>query len=244
MQPSEKHLLVADLNNQFRHHGATHVIDAVLKHRVLGKIAMVSSFGAESAALLHLIAITQPKTPVLFIDTNMLFVETLIYQSDLAERLGLKNLRILQANPATIARHDPHNTLHKRAPDTCCNLRKKSVLKNALAPFDGWITGRKRYHGNERAQLDFFEYDEANDKFKINPLAHWRAGDVAEYFATNNLPRHPLVVQGYPSIGCQPCTHPAGTTGDMRSGRWQGHAKTECGIHFETKTLSPAEGIR
>jgi phosphoadenosine phosphosulfate reductase len=123
-------------------------------------------------------------------------------------------------------------------------LRKTSVLKSALAPFDGWITGRKRYHGNGRAQLDFFEYDEANDKFKINPLAHWHAGDVAEYFAANNLPRHPLVVQGYPSIGCQPCTNPAGTAGDMRSVRWQGQSKTEFGIHFKTKTLSPAEGIR
>ena len=131
MLPSEKQLLVNDLNNQFRHHGATHVIDAVLKHRVLGQVAMVSSFGVESAALLHLIAITQPETPFLFIDTNMLFVETLIYQSDLAEQLGLKNLRILRADPATIAEHDPDNTLHKDTPDTCCHLRKASVLKNA-----------------------------------------------------------------------------------------------------------------
>ena len=193
MLPSEKQLLVDDLNNQFRHHGATHVIDAVLKHGVLGQVAMVSSFGAESAALLHLIAITQPDTPVLFIDTNMLFVETLIYQSDLAEQLGLKNLRILRADPKTIAKHDPNNTLHKDAPDTCCHLRKTSVLKHALAPFDGWITGRKRYHGNQRAELEFFEYDAPNDKFKINPLAHWRVEDVAEYFAANNLPPTPLL---------------------------------------------------
>ena len=192
MLPSEKQLLVNDLNNQFRHHGATHVIDAVLKHGVLGQVAMVSSFGAESAALLHLIAITRPDTPVLFIDTNMLFVETLIYQSDLAEQLGLKNLRILRADPATIAKNDPNNTLHKDAPDTCCHVRKTSVLKNALVPFDGWITGRKRYHGNQRAKLEFFEYDAPNDKFKINPLAHWRVEDVADYFAANNLPPTPL----------------------------------------------------
>ena len=243
MLPSEKQLLVNDLNNQFRHHGATHVINAVLKHRVLGQVAMVSSFGAESAALLHLIAITQPDTPVLFIDTNMLFVETLIYQSDLSEQLDLKNLRILRADAATIAKHDPNNTLHKYTPDTCCHLHKTSVLKDALASFDGWITGRKRYHGNQRAELEFFEYDALTNKFKINPLAHWRAEDVADYFAANNLPPHPLVAKGYSSIGCKPCTVPVGINDDVRSGRWQGRAKTECGIHFETKSLTPAEDM-
>jgi len=241
MLPSEKQLLVDDLNIQFRYHGATHVVDAVLKHGVLGKVAMVSSFGAESAALLHLIAVTRPETPVLFIDTNMLFVETLVYQSDLAEQLGLKNLRILQTDPAKIARHDPNNTLHERAPDTCCHLRKTSILQDALTPFDGWVSGRKRYHGNQRAQLEFFEYDATNDKFKINPMAHWRAEDVAEYFSANNLPSHPLVAQGYLSIGCKPCTKPVGTGENARSGRWQGRTKTECGIHFEARLLSPTE---
>jgi len=243
MLPIEKQLLVNDLNNQFRHHGATHVIDAVLKHSVLGQVAMVSSFGAESAALLHLIAITRPDTPVLFIDTNMLFVETLIYQSDLAEQLGLKNLRILRADPATIAEHDPDNTLHKGTRDTCCHLRKTSVLENALVPYDGWITGRKRCQGNQRVKLEFFEYDAPNDKFKINPLAHWRVQDVADYFAANNLPSHPLVAKGYPSIGCKPCTVPVGKNDDVRSGHCQGRAKTECGIHFETKSLTPAEDM-
>jgi len=243
MLPIEKQLLVNDLNNQFRHHGATHVIDAVFKHGVLGQVAMVSSFGAESAALLHLIAITRPDTPVLFIDTNMLFVETLIYQSDLAEQLGLKNLRILRADPATIAEHDPDNTLHKGTRDTCCHLRKTSVLENALVPYDGWITGRKRCQGNQRVKLEFFEYDAPNDKFKINPLAHWRVQDVADYFAANNLPSHPLVAKGYPSIGCKPCTVPVGKNDDVRSGHWQGRAKTECGIHFETKSLTPAEDM-
>jgi phosphoadenosine phosphosulfate reductase len=243
MLPSEKQLLVNDLNNQFRHHEATHVIDAVLKHRVLGQVAMVSSFGAESAALLHLIAITQPETPFLFIDTNMLFVETLIYQSDLAEQLGLKNLRILRADPTTIAKHDPNNTLHKDTPDTCCHLRKTSVLKDALASFDGWITGRKRYRGNQRAELEFFEYDAPTNKFKINPLVHWRAEDVADYFAANNLPPHPLVAKGYPSIGFKPCTVSVRLNNDVRSGRWQGRAKTECGIHFKTKSLTPAEDM-
>ncbi len=243
MLPSEKQLLVNDLNNLFRHHVATHVIDVVLKHRVLGQVAMVSSFGAESAALLHLIAITRPDTLVLFIDTNMLFVETLIYQSDLSEQLGLKNLRVLRADPATIAEHDLNETLHKDTPDTCCHLRKTSVLQNALVSYDGWITGRKRYHRNQRVKLEFFEYDAPNDKFKINPLAHWRVEDVADYFAANNLPPHPLLAKGYPSIGCKPCTVPVGIDEDVRSGRWQGRAKTECGIHFETKLLTPAEDM-
>jgi len=241
MLPSEKNLLVQDLNAQFRHHGATHVIDAVLKHGVLGSVAMVSSFGAESAVLLHLIAITRPNTPVLFINTHMLFVETLIYQSDLSEQLGLKNLRILQPDPTLLSKCDPTNKLHETAPDACCHMRKTHVLHDALAPFDGWITGRKRYQGNQRARLDFFEYEERTDKFKINPLAHWRAEDIAEYFATNNLPRHPLVVRGYPSIGCAPCTRPVDPQQDTRSGRWQGTNKTECGIHFEPQTLTFAK---
>ena len=222
----------AALNARFRHHGATAVLRAALKEGVAGRIAMVSSFGAESVALLHLVAVVDRATPVLFLDTAMLFPETLVYQQDVAEKLGLRNVRVLRADPAAVAQRDPDGALHLQDPDACCALRKTAPLENALAGFDGWITGRKRYQGGARATLDFFEYEKATGRMKINPLAHWAPRDVATYMDENRLPRHPLVAQGYPSIGCKPCTSRVVPGEDPRAGRWRDRDKAECGIHF------------
>ncbi|WP_375260129.1 phosphoadenylyl-sulfate reductase [Citreimonas sp.] len=223
---------VEALNARFRHHGATAVLRAVLTERVAGDIAMVSSFGAESVALLHLVAMVDRATPVLFLDTAMLFPETLVYQQDVAEKLGLRDVRVLRADAAEIARQDPYGALHLRDPDACCALRKTVPLEDALAGFDGWITGRKRYQSQGRATLDFFEYEEATGRIKVNPLVHWAPGDVRTYMDENRLPRHPLVAQGYPSIGCRPCTDKVADGEDPRAGRWRGQNKDECGIHF------------
>ncbi len=127
---------------------------------------------------------------------------------------------------------DPDGVLHQSDPDACCALRKTRPLAAALAPFDGWITGRKRFQGGARATLDFFEPDPDGNRIKINPLAHWDRGDVQDYIVNNRLPRHPLVAQGFPSIGCAPCTSRVAEGEDPRAGRWRGSAKTECGIHF------------
>lgn len=219
------------LNTRYRHHSATAVLRHALSDPDTGRIALVSSFGAESVVLLHMLAEIDRATPVLFIDTEMLFPETLTYQQELAAHLGLEDLRIIRASQTSLAAHDPDGDLHQTDPDACCTLRKTVPLNHALAPFDAWITGRKRFQGGQRAALQFFE-EEGDFRIKINPLAHWSPEDVQDYMINNRLPRHPLVAKGYPSIGCAPCTKPVAAGEDPRAGRWQGQDKDECGIHF------------
>jgi phosphoadenosine phosphosulfate reductase len=222
---------VAALNVRWRHHGATAVLEHALHDPDLGRVALVSSFGAESVVLLHLVSVIAPETPVLFIDTRMLFPETLAYQRDLAERLHLCDLRTIRAPQPRVAFDDPDGTLHQVNPDACCALRKVAPLERALAGFDGWITGRKRFQGAGRESVEFFEA-EGEARIKVNPLAHWGRQDVEDYMVENRLPRHPLVARGYASIGCAPCTTPVAPGEDPRAGRWRGQAKVECGIHF------------
>jgi phosphoadenosine phosphosulfate reductase len=222
---------VAALNARYRHHSATAVLEHALKDADLGQVALVSSFGAESVVLLHLVSVLAPETPVLFIDTRMLFPETLQYQRELAEKLHLCDVRTIRATQPRVAFEDPNNTLHQFSTDACCAVRKVEPLERALAGFDGWITGRKRFQGSTREAVDFFEA-EGDLRIKVNPLAHWGREDLDDYIINNRLPRHPLVARGYPSIGCAPCTSPVAPGEDPRAGRWRGQAKTECGIHF------------
>lgn len=199
----------------------------------LGRIALVSSFGAESVVLLHMVAQIAPQTPVLFIDTLLLFPETLAYQRALAERLALQDLRVIGPDREALFAEDPDATLHHAAPDACCDLRKTRPLAGALQGFDGWISGRKRVQGGLRADLDLFERDMASGQIKVNPLAGWDARQVGAYIDRHDLPRHPLVAKGYASIGCAPCTGPVAAGEDPRAGRWRGQDKTECGIHIQ-----------
>ncbi len=166
----------------------------------------------------------------------MHFAQTLEYRDTLIDRLGLTDVRNIAPNETERRVLDPNNTLWKTDPDACCELRKVRPLEPALEGLSAWITGRKRFHGGERMQLPVFEH--ANGRFKVNPLAGWTKDDVAHFFAVRNLPRHPLVAQGYPSIGCWPCTQPVAEDDDPRAGRWAGQDKTECGLHVE-KTERP-----
>ncbi len=207
--------------------------EAVLRFALsgaVGNIALVSSFGADSAVLLHMVSRIAPATPVLFIDTQMLFPETLEYQRTLADHLGLSDLRVVRA--ADLARADPGDSLHRTDPDACCDLRKTAPLEIALAGFHGWITGRKRAQGGLRAAMDAFEHDPATGHLKINPLAAWDSARLRAYLDDHALPRHPLVARGYPSIGCAPCTSPVAAGESPRAGRWRGQGKDECGIHI------------
>ncbi len=222
---------VATLNARYRHHSATAVLEHALKDADLGQVALVSSFGAESVVLLHLVSVIAPETPVLFVDTRMLFAETLEYQRELAEKLHLCDVRTIRAAQPRVAFEDPDNTLHQFCTDACCNVRKVEPLERALKPFAGWITGRKRYQGGRREAVEFFEA-EGDIRIKVNPLAHWGPEDIQDYMINNRLPRHPLVAKGYPSIGCAPCTTPVKPGEDPRAGRWRNSEKTECGIHF------------
>jgi phosphoadenosine phosphosulfate reductase len=221
------HARVETLNAALKHHSAPDVLRAAFD--VVPRLALVSSFGAESVALLHLASKARPNVQVIFIDTMLLFPETLRYQKEVAKSLGLHRVQVIRANTAL---EDPNNTLHQRDTDACCALRKTHVLEHALKGYDGWITGRKRFQSGNRAELPPFEVEAGTNRIKVNPLAHWTREDVQEYLVENNLPRHPLVAQGYPSIGCAPCTSPVAEGEDGRAGRWRGKEKDECGIHF------------
>lgn len=208
----------------------------VLKHALediaIGKVALVSSFGAESVVLLHMVAQINPATPVIFLDTEMLFPETLAYQQELATKLGLTDIRVVSPDRAKVMERDVDGILHTFDTDACCSLRKTEPLEDALQDFGGWITGRKRVQGGQRAQLPLFEKDETT-RIKVNPLAAWTPKMIADYMDAHNLPRHPLVARGFTSIGCAPCTTKVADGEDPRAGRWRGQEKTECGIHFE-----------
>jgi phosphoadenosine phosphosulfate reductase len=194
------------------------------------KLALVSSFGAESAVLLHLVAQLKPDIPVLFLDTGMLFAQTLDYRKNLAKLFGLTDVRDLRPHYADLAAVDPDAKLHQNDTDACCNVRKVVPLDRALQDFDAWITGRKRFHGGDRLSMRVVE--ESEGKVKFNPLANWGKAELDAYAAEHNLPAHPLVAQGFPSIGCWPCTQPAEDDEDVRAGRWKGLDKSECGIHL------------
>lgn len=205
------------------------ILEQTLRHVFPGRCALVSSFGSESAVLLHMVAQIDPATPVLFLDTGKLFPETLSYRDRLVAKLGLMDIRLVRPDPRQIAREDADGFLFQRDPERCCALRKVAPLARALTGFDAWITGRKTYQGGERNGLRVFESD--GSRVKVNPLAHWTKEDIERYFHSRELPRHPLEAEGYLSIGCMPCTDRARPDEDARAGRWRGLAKTECGIH-------------
>ena len=224
---------VVRLNTRFAGADTAAVVRTVLNERLLGRVALVSSFGAESAVLLHLVATADPATPVMFLDTGKHFAETLAYRDLLAQRLGLTDLRILSPDTADLAARDESGLRWSYDPDGCCAIRKVAPLAAAMPEFDATITGRKGFQSATRAGLARFELDrsDAAGRLKFNPLADWDTARIAAYVAAHDLPAHPLVEQGYPSIGCSPCTSKVEVGADSRSGRWKGWDKTECGIH-------------
>ena len=193
------------------------------------RLAAVSSFGAESAVLLHMVAQIDRDMPVVFTNTQKMFGETLAYRDALAEHLGLTDLRVYRPDPRLLAARDDKGLRWSYDPDGCCELRKVEPLRRALAPFDAWISGRKGFQAGTRQALPRFEIDEG--RLKINPLADWDKSQLDGYFAAHELPRHPLEAAGYPSIGCAPCTSKVQPGEDPRAGRWRGWDKVECGIH-------------
>ncbi|MDP3745705.1 MAG: phosphoadenylyl-sulfate reductase [Phenylobacterium sp.] len=224
----ERPSLAARLDAELRHAHPVTVLESAVE--AFGdRLALVSSFGAESVVLLHMISKIKPDTPVLFLDTGMLFGQTLDYRKILAAKLGLTEVRDLRPHYQDLATADPEAKLWQTDTDACCNVRKVIPLDRALADFDAWITGRKRFHGGDRLSLPVVEPAETQVKF--NPLANWGKAELDAYMAEHDLPAHPLVAQGFPSIGCWPCTKPVEEGEDVRAGRWAGQDKTECGIH-------------
>ncbi|WP_421839234.1 phosphoadenylyl-sulfate reductase [Novosphingobium sp.] len=221
------------LNNLFRGTDTPEMLRSVLKDKLIGEVAVVSSFGAESAVLLHLIAQVDPSIPVIFLETHKHFPETITYRDALVAHLGLTNLLIVEPDIDLVAKKDENGLRWSWDPDGCCDLRKVQPLARALLSFDASISGRKGFQSATRSGLPRFEIDrtDAEGRLKFNPLASWNSEDLEAYMALHDLPRHPLVAQGYPSIGCAPCTSKVAAGEDPRSGRWKGWDKVECGIH-------------
>ena len=229
------------------------VLEAMITKEFRGEIAMVSSFGAESSVLLHLIAQIDPSVPVVFLNTGKLFGETLRYRDRLQEKLGLTDVRAIGPDPKDLANRDPKGILWNMDADGCCHIRKVVPLEKALRGFRASITGRKRFQTSARSGMEMIEEEvvrtlpgearQTQTRFKINPLAEWDLADLERYMDEHKLPRHPLVKDGYLSIGCMPCTERVPEGGNYRDGRWAGRNKDECGIHLHVPVNEDGDGI-
>jgi len=196
------------------------------------RLALVSSFGTESAALLKVMTEVDPAIPVIFLDTGWLFEETLAYRDTLIATLGLRDVRSIKPLEETLSREDPDRELWFSDPDACCRIRKVEPLARALKPFGAWINGRKRFQGGLRAAIPVVEQD--GERLKFNPFANVSREQIEAIYADAKLPPHPLAAMGYLSVGCMPCTSRTSPDEDARAGRWRGRPKTECGIHTVT----------
>jgi len=221
---------LAQLEAAAKGRDAQGILRLALVEEFEGRTALVSSFGSESAVLLHMVAAIDPTTPILFLNTGKLFGETLRYRDRLQDAFGLTDIRTIGPHPADRARLDPEGTLWSRNTDACCDFRKVVPIKRALESFSAQITGRKRFQTGARADMRAVEYFEG--RFRFNPMADWTREDIEAYAGTHDIPRHPLVEDGYPSIGCMPCTRRVQAGEAYRDGRWAGLEKDECGIHI------------
>jgi phosphoadenosine phosphosulfate reductase len=204
---------------------------------------LVSSFGADSAILLHMLSTLDPEAQVVFLDTGFHFKETIAYRNQLTATFGLKGVRSASVDPIAAKRLDAERRLHLIKPDSCCQLRKVSVLDRHLRINDAWISGQRRSQSSTRSSVSLVEVDEARGKLKFNPLANWSDDEVANYKAEYRLPNHPLAHQGYLSVGCQPCTSAVQAGEDARAGRWRGQSKLECGLHNRPNIIASSEHV-
>ena len=219
----------AALDRELTDASPTEIVQSALRFVGREKLAVVSSFGTESAALLQIVADVDPAVPVIFLDTGWLFQETLDYRDTLTQLLGLRDVRSVKPLEAALRRDDPNTDLWFSDPDTCCRIRKVEPLARALEPFSAWFNGRKRFQGGNRAAIAVVEADGA--RLKFNPLANATPEDLKALYAATKLPPHPLLASGFTSIGCMPCTTRTKPGEDSRAGRWRDRGKTECGIH-------------
>ena len=190
---------------------------------------LTASFGAGGVVLAHILSRLDPRVPVIFLDTGLHFAETYAFKNEFAARYGLN---LLELTPRT----DP-GPLYETDPDHCCAIRKVEPLRRALSGFDAWISALRRDQSDTRRAVDVLEYHEGDDGrpiMKVFPLAYWSREHVWRYLRENDLPYHPLLDQGYTSIGCWPCTRPTRPGESERAGRWSGRGKTECGLHTFT----------
>ena len=248
-QPSRLELtrltsVAARLSDAWKHLSAEEVLSEVLTGNAFIKNpALVSSFGADSAVLLHMVSTLDTNAQIVFLDTGFHFSETLSYRDRLTQVFGLTNVRTASVDPIAVKRLDQQRRLHLSAPDSCCQLRKVSVLDRHLRMNDAWISGQRRSQASTRSSASVTEVDEARGKLKFNPLANWTESDIADYKTEHHLPEHPLTSKGYRSIGCEPCTSAVQVGEDPRAGRWRGHTKLECGLHNRPNIIASTEHV-
>lgn len=219
---------IAELNKKFE----TADPHAILRWAVATygpKTALSSSFGAQSAVLLHMLSEIDPAVPVLFLDTGFLFKETIQFKDELKKRLKL-NIKEFRATPAQIEETkkklaDPNNKV-----GVCCDEVKVDLMKRSLEGVSCWIAGLRRKQSATRKDIEIIE-EYGSGLIKVHPIANWTSKDTYDYMKKHDLPFHPLWEKGYTSIGCEPCTSLPTAGQDERSGRWAGQDKTECGIH-------------
>lgn len=197
-------------------------------------LVLTTAFGLEGSVLLHMIGAAQLPIRVVTLDTGLFFEETRRTWAELEQRLGLRveAIRPELSLEAQAHRHGPE--LWARAPDRCCEIRKVRPLRQVLSTARGWITGIRRAQSPERAHAAKVGWEPRFEVTKINPLADWSDGDVRAYLTHHHVPYNPMFDDGYPSIGCTPCTRPVTAGEDPRAGRWAGFEKRECGLHWAT----------
>ena len=213
--------------------------DAVLAWAVTtfpGRVALSLSFGGPGVALAHMLSAIDRAVPVLFIDTGMLFPETLAFKDAFAARYGL--------NVVTLRPDFDPGPLYTTDPDSCCGIRKVEPMQRVLPAYDAWVSALRRDQSSARSETEVVEHHAAGDHpvIKVHPLAHWSRSDIWRYLRENEVPHHPLLDQGYSSLGCWPCTRRSADPADERAGRWAGTRKTECGLHTFTTRAGARPG--
>jgi phosphoadenosine phosphosulfate reductase len=225
----------SELKNLVKHAGAEFELapaEVIIEWAVAtfgDRFCITSSMG--DAVLAHLASRVAPGIDVVFVDTGYHFAETIGTRDAVAATLPVNLLTITPVQ--TVAEQDAEHgsELFRRDPDTCCALRKVAPLKAALDNYDAWASGLRRQETHDRVIAPVIDWDEGKRKVKVSPLARWSDEQLDAYVAENNILINPLQYDGYPSIGCWPCTSRVTPGEDPRSGRWAGLAKTECGIH-------------
>lgn len=209
------------------------------------RIAIATSFQSSGLVLLHLLRDIKPDIPVLFLDTGFHFDETLRFRKWIAELWDLKVVDLRGKHGSVKEQVRLHGAeLYRRDPERCCFINKVEPLQDALEEYDAWISGIRRDQSPMRASTPVVEAQmllSGDEVMKIHPLADWSREDVAGYITAHEIPTHPLLEQGYRSIGCWPCTRVSSPGEDERAGRWEGFNKTECGIHTFGKPHGPQE---
>lgn len=212
--------------------GARAVLEWAYQNYSEDKIVYASSFGAEAIVLIDLIQQVKPDAHIVFLDTGLHFPETY----DVIDKIEARfpSLKIERKQPALNLdeqREQYGSALWKKDPNLCCQIRKVIPLRETLTTKEAWISGLRREQSPTRKDTQFLNKDEKFENIKICPLIHWTWDEVWAYIREKDLPYNQLHDQGYPSIGCFPCTQPVETGGDSREGRWGGSGKTECGLH-------------